>query len=68
MATTPSPAGCIYVLKLRAPDPRRPGRLAGRLEHVDSGRRHDFDDAAALLRHLRGEQAAVPAPPDPAEP
>lgn len=57
------PTRCIYVLKLLAPDPRCPGRLAGRLEHVDSGRRHDFGDAATLLQLLHGEQAAAGAPP-----
>lgn len=63
MDTHSSPTRCIYVLKLRAPDPRHPGLLAGRLEHVDSGRRHDFGDAGALLRQLRSEQAAALAVP-----
>lgn len=50
------PAVCAYVVRLRPPDPADPTRLAGRLEHVDSGRRHDFDNSAALLACLQHEQ------------
>jgi hypothetical protein len=59
---TGSPCACV--LRLVA-DPSDSERLAGRLEHVPSGRRHDFDDAAALLACLRHEQrCAVTARPD----
>ena len=34
-----------------------PARVAGRLEHVVSGRLHDFDDGRALLALLAREQA-----------
>jgi hypothetical protein len=51
----PRRGSCAYVLRL-VTDPTFPERLAGRLEHVPSGRRHDFDDADALLACLRHEQ------------
>jgi hypothetical protein len=34
-----------------------PARVAGRLEHVLSGRLHDFDDGRALLALLAREQS-----------
>lgn len=46
---------CTYVLKLR--HDVGTDALVGRLEHVLSGRRHDFDHAAALVSCLRHEQA-----------
>lgn len=45
----------LYAVKLVV-DPSDPARLAGRLEHVLSGRLHDFDDGASLLRMLVREQ------------
>ncbi len=59
---TTHPSPCAYVLRLVA-DPSAPERLAGRLEHVASGRRHDFDDAEALLACLRHEQRCAGAVP-----
>ena len=50
------PSAGVYVVKLLPGDPSSPSRLAGRLEHVLSGRRHDFDDGAALLACLAHEQ------------
>ncbi|MBX3635580.1 MAG: hypothetical protein KF683_09380 [Rubrivivax sp.] len=49
---------CTYVLKLSPPCPGG-GPLRGRLEHVISGRRHDFDDGAALLECLGHEQRQI---------
>jgi hypothetical protein len=48
-----------YAVKLLAPDVRHPERLAGRLEHVLSGRRHDFANGQALLACLAFEQQQV---------
>lgn len=54
---TPSPSRLVFVVKLRAaPDH---GTLRGRIEHVMSGRRHDFDNGIALLACLAHEQAQV---------
>lgn len=50
------PAAHGYVVKLRAPDPAHPEVLRGRLEHLTSGRRHDFDSGEGLLACLQGEQ------------
>ena len=50
------PSAGVYVVKLLPGDPAAPSRLAGRLEHVLSGRRHDFDDGTALLACLAHEQ------------
>jgi hypothetical protein len=58
-AAAPRPSDCVYVIKLHVPDPRSPGGLSGRLEHVSSGRRHDFDNGPALLACLVHEQAQV---------
>jgi hypothetical protein len=46
----------LYALQLLAADPLAPGRLRGRIEHVLSGRRHDFDSGEALLACLASEQ------------
>ena len=54
-AQATTPAG-LYAVSLRVVDPRQPGRIAGRIEHVLSGRRHDFDDGATLLACLALEQ------------
>lgn len=55
-----------YALRL-APPGEDPARLAGCIEHVLSGRLHRFDDAAALVAWLQGEQrrqaVAAPRPP-----
>jgi hypothetical protein len=55
------PADLTWVLRLHAPDaaPQTAAACCGQLEHVLSGRRHDFDDAAALLACLRHEQGEV---------
>ena len=45
----------LYALQLFATDLRHPDRLRGRIEHVLSGRRHDFDSGAALLACLLSE-------------
>lgn len=64
-----SPSERAYAVKLHATDPRLPDRIKGRLEHVLSGRRHDFDDGPALLACLAHEllrmDMAIP-PRDPA--
>jgi hypothetical protein len=56
--TTPpaTAANAVYAVTLLAALPQQAGRLAGRLEHVLSGRRHDFDDGPALLACLALEQ------------
>ena len=51
-----SPPAALYAVSLRPADPQHPGRIAGRIEHVLSGRRHDFDDGATLLACLALEQ------------
>lgn len=52
--------GCLYAIRLLPPEPTAPRgsdpRIAGRIEHVLSGRCHDFDDGAALLACLAFEQ------------
>ena len=71
----PSPPACLFVVRLL---PAAPGGGAGeapacigQLEHVLSGRRHDFADGAALLECLAHEQRrasvtqAPVAPPRP---
>ncbi len=45
----------LYALRLIT-DPSDRDRLVGRLEHVLSGRLHDFDDGAALVGCLVREQ------------
>lgn len=56
------PSACVYVVRLHVARGREPGRLSGRLEHVISGRRHDFDNGAALLACLAHEQSQVITP------
>ena len=51
-----TPSDSAYAIKLLAPDAGHPERLAGRLEHVLSGRRHDFSNGQALLACLAFEQ------------
>lgn len=67
----------FYVVRLQPPaaglpPEGAPARLSGQLEHVLSGRCHDFDDGLALLACLAHEQlqvaaatAAGPAAPTP---
>lgn len=63
-APTPLPKTNIYAVRLLAADPMHPGPIAGRLEHVLSGRCHDFVDGPALLAWLALEQLqAAQAPP-----
>lgn len=50
------PSAGIYAIKLLVGDPQSPARLAGRLEHVLSGRCHDFANGPALLACLAFEQ------------
>lgn len=54
--TKPAPSACVYALRLLAADPQDPTRIAGRLEHVLSGRVVDFADGPALLACLAQEQ------------
>jgi len=57
MNTPPmTPSAGAYSVKLLAPDAGNPERLAGRVEHVLSGRRHDFANGQALLACLAFEQ------------
>lgn len=53
------PSAGVYAIKLLAIDPQHPESLAGRLEHVLSGRRHDFANGQALLACLAFEQQQV---------
>jgi hypothetical protein len=49
----------VYAIQLLVPGPQGPpgpDGLAGRLEHVLSGRRHDFANGPALLACLAFEQ------------
>ena len=48
-----------YALQLLPANPGQAQQLIGRLEHVPSGRRHDFGDGAALLALLALEQGLV---------
>lgn len=63
MNTQPvTPNASVYAIKLLALEPQnahRTERLAGRLEHVLSGRRHDFANGPALLACLAFEQQQV---------
>lgn len=49
----------VYVVKLAGPSGAAGQELRGRLEHVASGRRHDFDSASALLDCLRHEEQQI---------
>ena len=62
-APPPPPSTCVFALRLQAADPQDPTRIAGRLEHVLSGRCHDFSDGPSLLACLEDElrQAAATA-------
>jgi hypothetical protein len=54
--TSVTPSASVYAIKLLPSDPQQPERLSGRLEHVLSGRRHDFANGQALLVCLAFEQ------------
>ena len=56
------PAACVYVVRLHPADRSTAPRLSGQLEHVLSGRRHDFDNGDALLACLAHEQAQAVLP------
>jgi hypothetical protein len=56
MNCPPPPADRTWVLRLHGTEP---GGCCGQLEHVLSGRCHDFDHAEALLACLRLEQREV---------
>lgn len=58
-ASSVTSSASVYAIKLLATDPLHPERLAGRLEHVLSGRRHDFANGQALLACLAFEQHQV---------
>ena len=48
---------CLYAIRLLPPESGAAcARIAGRVEHVLTGRRHDFADGAALLAWLALEQ------------
>lgn len=49
----------VFVIRLHPGDALPPGALCGRLEHVASGRQHDFDTAPALLACLQHEQLQI---------
>jgi hypothetical protein len=59
ISTDPSTSRGVYVVRLLAAPAGTATRLCGQLEHVLSGRRHDFDDGHALLACLRHEQRQV---------
>ncbi|MET0352291.1 MAG: hypothetical protein ABW067_21010 [Rhizobacter sp.] len=50
------PLDHVYVLKLHQAPPGQTGPT-GRLEHVGSGRRHEFHDGASLLQCIAIEEA-----------
>jgi hypothetical protein len=49
----------MYIVQLHVCEGTGVHMLVGRLEHVMSGRRHDFDSGAALLGCLEQEQTHV---------
>ncbi len=53
------PAIARFALQLQATDAAQPTRIAGRIEHVLSGRCRDFADVAGLLDCLAAEQACA---------
>ena len=60
MSTSPLPqVAQLYAIKLLPTDTRAQNRLVGRLEHVSSGRTHDFHSGAALLAFLALEQSRL---------
>lgn len=57
--STLSPSAFVFVAERRGTDVADLERLRGRIGHVQSGRRHDFDTAASLLACLRHELEQV---------
>ena len=57
------PHSHAYVVKLHRDSCPREGRIAGRLEHVDSGRTLHFDSAEELIAGLIADVATVAAAP-----
>lgn len=55
-----------YVVKLGPLTESEAGRLQGRVEHVLSGRRHDFASAQALIEILLQEEREVARESQPA--
>lgn len=56
MNLTARPSSHVYVIKLTpSGEPGQP-TLCGRVEHVGSGRRHEFHDGASLLECLAREE------------
>jgi hypothetical protein len=58
-STDRSAAQHVYVVTLHPPAAQGPGELSGRIEHVLSGRCHDFDSGAALLDCLAYEESEL---------
>jgi hypothetical protein len=65
--STSHPSAFVFVVKLRTGAGHGAHNLSGRVEHVLSGRRHDFDSSAALLACLLQEQQEVQRGPAPAD-
>lgn len=63
------PADLAYVLKFRLDSAPEHDVWLGRIEHLDSGRRHDFTSRLDLLRWLAADRRAteVQRLPDPSE-
>lgn len=59
------PADRAYVLKFRRDSVPECGVWAGRIEHVDSGRRHDFRSLDELLAWLAADPRPVEGPAAP---
>jgi len=55
------PHTLTYVVKLHRDSCPREGRIAGRLEHVDSGRTLPFNSAEELIAGLIADVATVEA-------
>ena len=53
------PSEFHFVVKLRRSDDSTSERLIGRLEHLQSGRRHEFDSGRALLSCLVHEKTLL---------
>jgi hypothetical protein len=62
MPSSPQPHSHVYVLRL-IPDEMGGSALRGRLEHIASGRRHDFDSDVALIGCLHHEEQQVAREP-----
>ena len=57
MIDTTGRNACLYAIRLLPPESGAAcARIAGRVEHVLTGRRHDFADGAALLAWLVSEE------------